>query len=146
MGKSTVSLCSSPRSPLTPSPRPQALTLLELHLHLQVASQQVQHHRLHVATDAATVPGQQRPRRAAKGWLWAGGKEGTRAHLCTSCTTLCVFMKNTSLSAFLCSVAAWVSSTLAICKERAQGLALLRDSTAVHGAFQAWVFFFPHFP
>lgn len=59
------------------------------------------------------------------------GDRGSRqhgAHLCTSCTRLCVFMKKTSRSAFLCSVAAWVSSTLAICGERGQGLGWLRST------------------
>lgn len=97
--------------------------MLELRLHLQVASQQVQHHRLHVAPDAAAVPGSTEPRvlgeDGEEGGTWVGHGQ-RRAHLCTSCTKLCVFMKKTSRSAFLCRVAACVSSTLAICRERAQ--------------------------
>lgn len=57
-----------------------------------------------------------------------GGHRQHRTHLCTSCTRLCVFMKKTSRSAFLCSMAAWVSSTLAICGERGQGPGWLRGT------------------
>lgn len=59
-----------------------------------------------------------------------GVSQTVQAHLCTSCTKLCVFIKKTSRSAFFCSVAAWVSSTLAICMERAQGPVQLGASMA----------------